>query len=399
VTENEVTEERSDRGRVILGVILALLILLLGVLSWFILRVLAPAGAPKSGSTPAGLEWVRSIYGFGPKPDQQFEGVIHTAVAPDGTIWATDGPKARVVGFNPDGSYKGILSHPKLLIRPSGIAIAENGEIFVADYYSSMIDVFSSSGRLLRAFSTTTAPFQIAVKGDRVVVTAMDGVRVFTAAGDPVTKFSSRGRAPDQIDLAQGVVIGDDGTIYVADTHNSMIKAFDPAGKLLWVGPPDSKDVTRAPTARGNGQLQLPSGLTMDGAGRLVLVDPFGFDIVVADPKRQGAIVARYGESGQTDGLFFYPTGLSYDPARDWFAVADTANKRVQIVRIPGSVSFGLLPALRRAWTGPVWICAIPLVLLLLALAVALSGRRRDEEESEGEVPDEAIDNNSSSDV
>jgi DNA-binding beta-propeller fold protein YncE len=399
VTEDEVTEERSDRSRVILGVILALLILLLGVLSWFIVRVLAPAGAPTSGSTPAGLEWVRSIYGYGPRPDQQFEGVVHTAVAPDGTIWATDGPKARVLGFNPDGSYKGMLSHPKLLIRPSAIAIAENGEIFVGDFGSAMIDVFSPSGQLLRAFPTTAAPFQIAVKGDRVVVTTSDGIRVFTAAGKPVTKFSSRGRGPDQIDLAQGVAIGEDGTIYVADTQNSMIKAFDPAGKLLWVGPPDSQGATRSPTARGNGQLQLPAGLTIDGAGRLVFVDPFGFEIVVADPKRQGAIVARYGESGQKDGLFFYPTGLSYDPARDWFAVADTANNRVQIVRIPGSASFGMLPALRRAWTGPVWICAIPLVLLLLALAVALSGRRREEEDPETESDDDAIVNNSSSGV
>src|SRR5580698_9716947 len=32
-----------------------------------------------------------------------------------------------------------------------------------------------------------------------------------------------------------------------------------------------------------------------------------------------------------------YPTGIAYDKTRDWFAVADTSNNRVQIIRLPGT--------------------------------------------------------------
>lgn len=387
--EGSARDERSNRVRVVLGVILALLVLLLGVLAWFIVRVVQPAGSPKGGSLPRGLEWVRSIYGYGPRKDQQFTaGLQHVAIAADGTIWASDGPAKRVLGFNPDGSYKGILSAPGKMIRPAGLAIAENGDIFVGDFGAYQVVVFSPDGKLLRSWKTPP-PYQLAVRNGRVVLATSEGFSVYTTDGEPVAKFGSRGKADDQVDLPQGVVIGDDGTVYVADTHQGRLKAFSPSGKLLWAGA-----VETGSAAPGGMPMQLPFGMTFDGAGRLILVDPFAFQIFVAEPGKKGAIVARYGDSGQRDGLFFYPTGIAYDSSRDWFAVADSANKRLQIVRIPGSSTFGVLQALRRAAVGPVWICAIPLALLLLALVVGMSGRRKEREHEVLDAPSTIADKN-----
>jgi hypothetical protein len=113
-----------------------------------------------------------------------------------------------------------------------------------------------------------------------------------------------------------------------------------------------------------------------------VLVDPFGFDIVVLDPEQEGKVVGRYGEFGNEDGFFAYPTGIAYDPARDWFAITDTANDRVQVVRIPGSTSQPIPAAARRFLSGPFGICSIPLILLLIALflGVLRSRTRRRED-------------------
>jgi sugar lactone lactonase YvrE len=379
MTDNENTDQRNSRTRRVLAVVLVLMLLLLGGLVWFVANVLKPAGAPNKADLPPGLTWVRSIYGYGTRADQQLAGDQHVAIGPDGTIWVSDGPHSRVLGFNPDGTLHGQLASPSLN-APGGLTVSDNNEIYVADFQNLAIDVFTASGRLVRAWHTGVNPYQVAVRGDRVVVTCVDGVHIFTRQGQLVAKWGSRGRAPEQIDGAQGVAIGADGTIYIADTQNAKIKAFTSSGKLLWVGPQSG---LLGGGVKGSGSqsssdlpLQLPAGMTWDGRGHLVLVDPFSFQIMVADPNNKAKIIARYGDSGQTDGLFMYPTGISYDPARNWFAVADTANKRVQIVRIPDSASSDLLPALRRIAGVPLWICGVPLLLLLLALIAAMAGRR-----------------------
>ncbi len=106
----------------------------------------------------------------------------------------------------------------------------------------------------------------------------------------------------------------------------------------------------------------------------MVFADAFAFAIYVVDVEEQ-SIVAAYGEQGEADGLFNYPTGIAYDPDRDWFAVADTANGRVQIVRIPGSGGSPLAAARRMNVPWAVW--AVPLTVLALAGVVAATRRHK----------------------
>jgi hypothetical protein len=126
--------------------------------------------------------------------------------------------------------------------------------------------------------------------------------------------------------------------------------------------------------------MQLPSGLVWDNAGRIVMIDPFSFAMFVVDPK-DGTIVKQYGGYGAQDGQFSYPAAIGYDKARDWFAIADTGNNRVQIVRIPGSGS-SLASRATASLSGPLRACLFPLILILIALGVAifLRQRRRREE-------------------
>jgi len=170
----------------------------------------------------------------------------------------------------------------------------------------------------------------------KLAVTAEGGLAVLTENADTViSKWGSRGFGDDQFDLPHGVVFGPDGTVYVSDTQNQRVKAIAPNGKVLWT----SGTARRAASAGASSTaspFSLPAGLTMDGAGRLVLVDPFGFKIFVLDSKT-GKVLETYGEYGEADGFFAYPTGVDYDPGRDWFVVADTANNRLQILTIPGS--------------------------------------------------------------
>jgi hypothetical protein len=120
---------------------------------------------------------------------------------------------------------------------------------------------------------------------------------------------------------------------------------------------------------------QLPHDLVFDGSGRLIVVDAFAFEVAVVDPKT-GKVQATYGDFGRADGQFYYPTSIDYDARRDWFAIADTNNNRIQIVRIPDSGN----PAIGAAWraiSSPYRYLAIPALLVLLVVLIAAFAANR----------------------
>jgi sugar lactone lactonase YvrE len=382
----EEVEHPLSRTRVVLSTILVILVLMLIGLGYFTVKVVTPAGTPQgSADLPTGLEWVRSVYGFGPAESQQFRRPVDVAVAPDGSFWGTDPSRNRVLGFNSDGSFKSLIhtgpasKEARKLGQPEGVAVGEDGLVYVVDGSNQKIMVFTQANVFVREWSVPS-PLVCSVRGGRVYVGCAPGVAVFSTDGKLLSVWGKAGYGPEEFLTVHGIAVAADGTVYVSDTNNLRIKAYKPDGTLLWVWPKSrttasvtglqAKDASSTP-------LLLPTGMTMDGRGRLVVADAFSFDIAVLQPTKTGAtVVARYGDYGRRDGYFAYPTGVSYDPNRDWFAVADTANDRLQIVRLPGSGAPGAAAAATRVLYGLSPWCAVPIVLLLIAVVVAFTRRR-----------------------
>lgn len=386
-------QERRDRVRTALAVVLALLVLLLIALSVFVARVLTPPGKPTQEQVPEGMQWILSIYGFGPTAFEQLKAPNDTAIAPDGTIWVTDGQRGRILAFDPRGEYadRKIDTGPPgpgaaRLYAPSGIDCDEDGNVYVADYGNQRVMEFDSDGTYIREWEVPL-PLDVDVSAERIAVSTRYGIALFTRESDLIGLIGQQGDGPEDFDMARGVAQADDGVIYATDTHNRRVKAYSADGELLWVYPASHADASKLPTAAATDEpFQIPSGMTIDGSGRLVVVDAFNLQIIVLDPARAGEVVGRYGDYGTKDGHFAYPTGIAYDPGRDWFAVADTENNRAQVVRIQGSGG-GLPGAARRFFVGPFRLCAIPLILLLIAVAVAVMRRRTRRDEQDGEEP------------
>lgn len=396
VYEETVVEYVDNRNRrSILAAVLVLLFFLLLGLGYIVLRLNQAPQAPKKEDLPEGIGWVRSIYSYGTTADSLMDGPVSADVAPDGTIWVSTNRNV-LASFSPNGQVQNVIS-PPLADRPGhfmtieGLAVADNGDVYVCDSGRNAVMVFNEDGEYQFEWKVEL-PQEIDVKGDTVALSASAGIGLFTLEGDLIVKWGQRGSEEADFDLPHGVVLGDDGNVYVSDTQNHRIKAYSREGRLLWIKASPAKDSlsSQAETEVADGviqNMQVPAGMTFDAAGRLLLVDPFEFQVLVSDVDNEGQIVERYGRYGQPDGRFAYPTDISYDPVRDWFVIADTANNRVQIIRLPGSGGSALRGALARFGDQPWWLCLIPLLLLLAAIVVWVTRRRRVREKDNEEIP------------
>jgi DNA-binding beta-propeller fold protein YncE len=379
----EVVEGPSRRR--VLAAILIVLILLLIAATMFVATLARPAGTPQ-GVAEDGMRWVRSIYGWGQTSAELLTGPVDVAVAPDGTIWTVSG-KATLVGFDPDGGLHDLVPFERgeadgQVVSIEGIDVDEDGNIYLCDFGRNMVHIVSPEG-VMELSIGIQAPTEIAVRGDRMAVASAFGIAVVTTDGELVAQWATRGNAADQVDIPHGIIWVDDDTILVSDTHNRRLKAYSADGRLLYITPAAMENAPQAGVQSGTEQsedstmtpYQLPAGMTLDAAGRAVLVDAFNFSIVAVGTG-DGEILDTWGEFGATDGTFAYPTGIDYDGARDYYVVADTANNRIQIVELPDSGGSPLARQ-RRLLDGPVWLCSIPLLLLVLAVVIAASKRVR----------------------
>lgn len=385
------TDFLVKRARLVLTIAIVLLGIMLVVLITMFLRLLTPVGSvPEQQASE--MEWVRSLYGFGPALDQQLQSPSSVAIAPNGDIYATDPIRARIMVFRPDGTFRRLLhtgaggTKRGQFVRPESIDIDANGDIYIADSWASKIIVFDENGKFSREWQVDRQARGVHVDGDRVYVLDQGSVLVFKNDGSPLGSFGSRGTGPGQIDGYQGIAARD-GRIYIADSYNKRLQSFSESGTVAWVmpdGPVDRSGPQRMTSRAGDGsggkalpehRWDLPQDLVFDGRGRLVVVDAFNFEIAVVDPKT-GLVQRSFGEFGHMDGQFFYPTSIDYDPARDWFAVADTQNNRVQIVRLPDSSS----PSAAMAWralASPYRYLALPALMVLGALVFGVVAARR----------------------
>jgi len=147
-----------------------------------------------------------------------------------------------------------------------------------------------------------------------VVDSAARFVHVFDYVGGRYSRIP--GRAAEELRFPIDVAIDDQGRIYVTDAEGGKVFAFDLTGKRLF-------------ERSWQGRLKRPTGITFNRAdGLLYVVDSLEHRVLAFDPS--GSLRFQFGSRGEEDGQFNYPTNITSDPEGRLY-VTDSMNFRVQI--------------------------------------------------------------------
>lgn len=194
----------------------------------------------------------------------------------EGNVWVTDAvsPKRtppgrrghQVVKFSPEGQVLLTLgtpgvagSGPDHFNSPSDVAVAANGDIFVADSHSfdegnNRVVKFDRTGRFLKAWGRT-------------------------------------GYAPGEFRMLHSIAIDPEGRVFVADRGNNRIQIFDQEGRFLaqWT------------------QFGRPSGITFDQQGQIYVTDSESDN--VQNPGWEMGIRIGDARTGWVRYFILYPWG------------------------------------------------------------------------------------------
>ncbi|MDZ4253149.1 MAG: hypothetical protein U1A72_11345 [Sulfuritalea sp.] len=190
--------------------------------------------------------WQRSIQGMRPLSDALVldkpsavasrAGRVYVAEPSAGAITVFDASRKRLFRFG--------LREPNVLKRPQALALDDAGKVYVLDPQLRKVMVFDAIGLFLHSISLGrgfTNPVGIAVQGDGMTVYVVDrgnveqdDHKVVALAPDGSERFrlGPRGKAPGQFNIPLAAAVAADGTLYVVDSGNFRIQAFDAKGEF-----------------------------------------------------------------------------------------------------------------------------------------------------------------------
>jgi sugar lactone lactonase YvrE len=250
---------------------------------------------------------------------------------------------------------------------PSGIAVANDGTIFVAEHElhdvrristTAAVTTFTGQKPVLGTTngSGTQArfsyPYAVASDslGNLYIVESAHDVRridvngnVTTLAGLPLTLGTADGTgSAARFYAPAGIVADSAGNFFIADTSNHTIRKMTPGGTVTTFA-----GTAGAPGfANGTGsqaRFNEPWGLAIDSHDTLYVADSSNHAIRTIEPAGVVTTFAGDGTAGSFEGVgtsarFRYPIAIALDPARNVY-IADWGNHTIRKITPSGTVT------------------------------------------------------------
>ena len=185
--------------------------------------------------------------------------VVGVAVDSRDRVYVLTRYDPRVIVYERDGAFVTSFGEGMFTGRTHGLTVAPDDSVYCCDDRDHTVRKFSPDGKLLMTIGTVGVasdtgytgtiasithggpPFNrptnlaIAPNGDLYVTDGYGNARVhrFTADGQHIQSWGEPGTGPGQFHLPHGLKVMADGRVMVADRENDRIQFFSPTGEYL----------------------------------------------------------------------------------------------------------------------------------------------------------------------
>lgn len=341
------------RRSLVIGPLVLLLAALAGVAAFIVWKRQSPARPLTEGPWIATVTTIagRGANGLrdGDAALARFSEPFAIAAGGDGRLYVADaGDNDCIRAIEPAGRVRTIVCSTRAspLLTPSGLAVRADGSLVVSLTGDHRLVEVMPDGRVLPYAGTGAPGWQdgsagiarfngpigvASAAGNRIVVADAynDAIRAIDRGGHVTTIAGGRGPGyadgpveQARFDTPAGVAVADDGTIFVADTGNGVLRRIGTDHQVT--------TVTLLPLDP-NSDISLfrPAGLAIARDRTLYATDRRGRLLQVL-PDGRARVLAGTG-SGYADGIgadarFQNPTGIAIEPAGS-LVVADAGNR------------------------------------------------------------------------
>ena len=202
----------------------------------FVVNFLPKSGLPKLNKTVRELGANKGYLNY----PQQGGCPWGIAVGQNGHIFVADHNKHQIHVYDKQRKYIRSFSQQGSgngqLYNPTGIAVDHDNRLYIGNNGNNRIEVFENDGTFVRPIGAghLSAPYGVTVHNEHVFVAEHGNHRisVFTLDGQLIRTIGSQGSGPGQVSgpIAVAFAPDEDGDMYVADHNNSRIQVFNANG-------------------------------------------------------------------------------------------------------------------------------------------------------------------------
>ena len=223
-----------------------------------------------------------------------------------------------ITGFKPTGGSGSLLktvvygsdgAEDDVLNRPVAVSIGRDGRIAVADLGRKCVHLYvPGEGRYIRLYGdgkeSLASPVGVAFDGElRLYVSDSVAGKVFVFGSDGRFLLAIQETGTGRLKRPTGIAYDSrDKLVYVADTLENRIYAFNDQGKAVFsFGERGDKD----------GQFNYPTHIFFSRSGDLYVTDTMNFRVEIFSAK--GDFLGSFGRHGDGSGDLAMPKGIAAD--------------------------------------------------------------------------------------